>query len=344
MLLVLAVTSLAALTSLSILGCGDGNGSGDTEASTPANVLQLPEGARYGAWAPNGEVFAMPAHDRIELIDTDGNLERSIDVPGIDNSALSCECRLRWTEDGSAIHIVTRPRPKARGGVATVDADGENLHLRHLDLHVSDAAWAPQGWPLILVPGDTVHRAGERPPDHFPLLRLDALDSRLDLLLQQDGEIEDPDFSPNGSHVAFSADTGHGRALLIASAKGGEARLLLGGLREPNFAWSPDGRHLALSAVQAKQGLQRRLLLVSVANGKARSLVRASITAEPPAWTPDGRWITFSDERGNVSKVRRDGTGQQTLFQLSGEEVAGLSWSPDGRHLALTSQPIAPID
>jgi hypothetical protein len=262
-LLVLAATSLALLVSPGILGCGSSDGSSDTEASTPVAVLQLPEGARYGAWSPNGEVFAIPAHDRIELIGTDGDLERRIDVPGIDNSALSCECRLSWTKDGSAIHIVTRPRPKARGGVATVDADGENLRLRFLDLHVSDAAWAPQGWPLVLVPGDTVHRAGERPPNHFPLLRLSGLDARPDVLLEQGGEIVDPAFSPDGSRIAFSADTGRGNGLWIASPNGGKQRLLLGGLREPRFTWSPDGRHLALSAVLSKRGLQRRLVLVS---------------------------------------------------------------------------------
>jgi dipeptidyl aminopeptidase/acylaminoacyl peptidase len=289
-------------------------------------------------------VFAIPAHDRIELIGIDGDLDRRIDVPGIDNSALSCECRLSWTKDGSAIHIVTRPRPKARGGVATVDADGENLRLRFLDLHVSDAAWAPQGWPLVLVPGDTVHRAGERPPNHFPLLRLSGLDAPPDVLLEQGGEIGDPAFSPDGSRIAFSADTGRGNGLWIASPNGGKQRLLLRSLREPRFTWSPDGRHLALSAVLSKLGLQRRLVLVSLSNGKVKELTSEHVAAEPPAWAPDGRWITFADERGNVSKVRRDGSGQRLLFQMPGEEVAGLSWSPDGHHLVLTSQPIPPID
>lgn len=339
MLITLLAAFLIGFSGLGIVGCGDESNATGSDTSTPGWVLQLPRGAQYGAWSPDGEVFAFPAHDKIELIKTDGSTARTIDVPGIDNSGLSCECRLAWSKDGAEIHIVTRPRPRARGGVATVDADGGKLRYRYLAVHISDAAWAPQGWPLVLVPGDTVHQAGQRPRE-YPLLRLSSLAADPDVLLERRGEIFGTAFSPDGNRIAFTADAGRGRGVWTISPHGGKPRLLLGGLRDPYVSWSPNGRELAVSAIRPKRDLGRHIFLVSAADGKARLLTNELIIiAEPPAWTPNGRWITYvgADNRGadsSVNKIRRDGTGRQRLFQLPGEEIAGLSWSPDGRQLA----------
>jgi dipeptidyl aminopeptidase/acylaminoacyl peptidase len=336
-LVALVAALLAGFSTLSALGCGGGG------SEAPEWALRLPDGAQFGAWSPDGELFAIPAHDRIELIETDGSVRRSIDVPGIDNSALACECRLDWTQDGSEIHVVTRPRPQARGGIATVEADGGNLRSRHLDLYVADAAWAPQGWPLLLTPGDPDYQGKERPPDRLPILRLGGLDAGLDVLLERGGEISGLSFSPDGDRFVFTEETGRGKALWIASRAGGEPRLLLRAHGNPYVSWSPDGRELALSAA-LKQSRQHRLFLVSATGGTARSLTEGPIAAEAPAWTPDGRWIAYADEESSVNKIRPDGSGKQRLFELPGEEIGGLSWSPDGRHLVFTAETIPPID
>jgi dipeptidyl aminopeptidase/acylaminoacyl peptidase len=342
-LLALVATLLIGLSSLGIVGCGDES---DAETgSIPDWALRLADGAQYGAWSPEGELFAIPAHDRIELIRTDGSLERRIEVFGIDNSGLSCECSLGWSQDGTEIHVVTRPRPQARGGVVVVDADGENLRSRHLDLHIADAAWDPQGWPLALTPGDTVHQAGERPPATYPLLRLDGLDADLDVRLERRREITDLAFSPDGTRIAFTASSERGGgSLWMAPWRGGKPRALLRGLLTSDASWSPDGRQLAVNAVFSKDLRNRQLVLVSAADGQVRPLTKGRIAEGPPAWTPDGRWVTYADEDGDVNKIRRNGTGGRRLFEIPGEEIDGLSWSPDGRHLVFTARPISPID
>ena len=333
----LLATFLLALAGLVVAGCGDNA----SEQAAPGWVLQLPDGAAHGAWSPDGGVFALPAHDRIELIDTDGDLVRRIDVSGIDNSGLSCECRVGWSADGAAIHIVTRPRPRARGGVATVGADGGNLRSRYLDLHASEAAWSPRGWPLVLVPAETADGPAQRTPSR-PLLALERLHGPLGDLLKGRGEIRAPAFSPDGKTIAFSADAGRGSGLWIVAAGGGRPHLLLAGLRDAYASWSPEGGKLAVSTIRPSRGQRRQILLVNL-DGDVRSLPAEPAVAESPAWKPNGRWIAYADEEGSVNEVRSDGAGRRRLFQLPGEEVFGLSWSPDGRHLALTSQPITPI-
>ncbi len=259
-------------------------------------------------------------HDRVELIKADGGLERRINVPGIDNSALSCECRLGWSKDGSAIHIVTRPRPKARGGVAVVNADGENLRTRNLDLHVSGATWGPQGWPLILEPQPTDD--GRPGSERSQLLRLNRLNARPDIFLRMDGYISEPAFSPDGRRIAFTiVPESPNASLWIASRNDGKPRRLLTHLLSPYFSWSPDGRELALNA--AVQG-RRGLFLVSATSGEVR-LLTSDLLAEgqPPAWTPDGRWISYAGEDSSVSKIRRDGTKTQGLFELPAKKSLG---------------------
>jgi Tol biopolymer transport system component len=328
---------VALLAGLAVLGCGSSAGGSDA----PSWTLRLPDGAQNGAWSPDGKVFAIPAHDRIELIRTDGSIERKIEVPGIDNSGLSCECRLWWSEDGSEIHIVTRPRPRARGGVVTVGADGENLRSRHLDMHISDASWAPQGWPLILEPSPTDE--GRPGTERSRLLQLDSLEGDPTVFLRWNGFVVDPSFSPDGEELAFSVlpENPNG-SLWIAPSSGGKPRRLVSHLTGPEYAWSPNGRELALGDYLPRQG-GGGLFLVSATTGKVRLLTRQrQAEGSPPAWTPDGRWITYAGEDGSVSKIRRDGTGRQRLFQLSEEHAYGLSWSPDGRHLVYSTRPVIP--
>lgn len=328
--------ALLGLSALGLLGCGD-------DSDTPEWALRLPDGVRHGAWSPEGQLFAIPAHDKIELIGIDGSPERTIEVPGLDNSALSCECRLGWSKDGSEIHIMSRPMAKVRGSVVVVGADGKDRHTRYLDLHVSDATWAPRGWPLVLKPRTTDE--GRPGSERSQLLRLKSLEGRLDVLLRWKGYVSEPAFSPDGSRIAFTVipESPNG-SLWIVPGNGGEPRRLLARLLNPYFSWSPDGHELALSAYIPKQG-REGVFLVSAASGRAKLLTSEPLAeGQPPAWTPDGRWITYAGADGSVSKIRRDGTDRQLLFELPGEEIFGLSWSSDGRHLAYGARPIPPID
>jgi dipeptidyl aminopeptidase/acylaminoacyl peptidase len=225
------------------------------------------------------------------------------------------------------MHIVTRPRPRARGGVATVDTDGRNLRSRYLSLHVSGATWAPEGWPLILKPETTDN--GRPGTERSQLLRLGALEAGPDVLLKRRGYISGPAYSPDGSRIAFTVvPEGPSASLWIVSPSGGKPRLLLENLLDPYFSWSPNGRELALSASFPKQG-RHGLFLVSVASGNARLLTSEPLAERrPPTWAPDGRWITFAGAGGSVSKIRRDGTGRQRLFELPGEKSPGSIGPP----------------
>ncbi len=55
------------------------------------------------------------------------------------------------------------------------------------------------------------------------------------------------------------------------------------------------------------------------------------------AWSPGGGSIAYIDERLSLWLVHRDGTGRRLLVPTSRLSSIGLSWSPDGKELAIAS-------
>ena len=55
------------------------------------------------------------------------------------------------------------------------------------------------------------------------------------------------------------------------------------------------------------------------------------------AWSPDGRLIAYIDRGLSLWVVRRDGSGRRLLLPKSRLQSVGLSWSPDGSRIAITT-------
>jgi len=55
------------------------------------------------------------------------------------------------------------------------------------------------------------------------------------------------------------------------------------------------------------------------------------------AWSPDGSVIAYIDQRFSLWLVRPDGSGRRLLLPKSRLQSVGLSWSPDGTRIAITT-------
>ena len=108
----------------------------------------------------------------------------------------------------------------------------------------------------------------------------------------------EPTFSPDGSQVAFTWD--------------GE---------------NQDNYDIYVKAIGAEQPLQ-------LTSDRARD--------GSPAWSPDGTRIAFlRDKPGGGSEVRLippTGGAEHTIGEVEGQAHEGLSWSPDGRSLAVVDR------
>jgi TolB protein len=154
--------------------------------------------------------------------------------------------------------------------------------------------------------------------------------------------LEDPDWSPDGSKIAFDSDAGGNVHIFTVNADGsGLTQVTSGNGFEFTPSWSPDGTHIAVLAAEDAQPLGVSIL--DVATGAL-----TPVTANPyglfdvePQYSPDGSQITFTrakkfDHGGGQTAVFVVNVDGSNLRQLTpwGMNAAESDWSPDGSKIA----------
>lgn len=125
----------------------------------------------------------------------------------------------------------------------------------------------------------------------------------------------DPDWSPDGSKIAFSSDrTGEGEIYVINADGTGEQRLTFTTptpvpavpTSERNPVWSPDGSRIAFRSARDGGNLD---IWVMNANGSGQTrLTTATAIEDEPVWSPDGKQIAF---------LRFLGAGEFDIYTMS---------------------------
>ena len=154
---------------------------------------------------------------------------------------------------------------------------------------------------------------------------------------------ERPAYSPDGTQVAFVSDRGGRRGIWLVGAEAGTLRLLAAADVVNTLSWSPDGRRLVFSA---PVGDAPGLMALDVATG-ATARVPTPGAATAPAWSPREDVIAYVEPRGGttgafVRFVRSDGQvayDRGDLLQTVQVANGFLSWSPDGRRVAVVALP-----
>ena len=100
----------------------------------------------------------------------------------------------------------------------------------------------------------------------------------------------EPSLAPDGNLVAFRSER-DGGGVFVATALGGDARLIAPGGHGPNF--SPDGQFIAFwtgpwLATRAVQ-MSRQTYVVPVAGGEPVQVASELTNAGDPVWSPDGK-------------------------------------------------------
>ena len=233
---------------------------------------------------------------------------------------------------------------------------------------VNSAVMAPDGGTVVYtvsVPRGESEDPGRR-HEEIHAVTVDGGISRR--LTHAPGRAAGPDFSPDGTTLAFLAKRGddeHTQIYLLPLA-GGEARRLTGaGSAVLSFSWSPDGKSLAYLAVdpeseerkEAKEAGRdwkvygqderpRRLWRIDVASGEASQVTTDTSSVWDFDWFPAGDRLAVTVSHRpdvdssyihkRVATVSAGGGAPATLWDGPGKMDAPKV-SPDGRHVAINA-------
>jgi serine/threonine protein kinase/Tol biopolymer transport system component len=246
--------------------------------------------------------------------------------------------------------------------------------ITHQGLYISGLAWSRDGGSLLYSGSRSwgvtfrlwrVGSNGGQEPERLDLAGFRAMDpyvapagdrlafshitSNLDVWRYQLGGVPEPfltsslaynylpQYSPDGSRIAFSSDrSGDVIEIWTAAADGSQpVQLTKGpGRGQGTPRWSPDGRLVAFDSL-GQDGISH-IYVIDANGGRPRRVSSGTSSDFMPSWSHDGRWIYFYSNRSGRNEVWRVPFGEGAAQQITdnGGEVAFESM--DGKTLFYT--------
>jgi Tol biopolymer transport system component len=300
-------------------------------------------GGGISAWAPDGSRIAFvdqtdsAVTNRIVVVRPDGTDQHDVSVPAEQPADATSPVppgpisALSWSPDGSRLVFAV---PRLGGSTSIYEARPDGTDLRLLAQPASFNGWSPDLTRLLVVTTEYTPLPEGLPVGSLYSTRLDGSDKTL--LARGPGRIMDPAWSPDGTRVAFSADTKgrlDGLALNVVNADGTGRRTVAQSDQRylEGAAWSPNSQWLAFDNYPHEDW---GWLGVVRADGRQRHNVTGELgkpVIHDATWSPDGTEVAYVNGRG-LAIVDRSGHNDRCLQDAA--PAAKPVWSPDGRHIA----------
>jgi Tol biopolymer transport system component/DNA-binding winged helix-turn-helix (wHTH) protein len=141
-----------------------------------------------------------------------------------------------------------------------------------------------------------------------------------------------PQFSPDGSKIAFESTRSGGYEIWLCRSDG--SRLMQLTHFSPSVTgtprWSPDGKQIAFDSRPAGNG---DIFVIDSQGGPSRELTSERSNEVVPSWSRDGRWIYYASDRTGGWEVWKMPSMGGTAVQVTRHGGFASFESPDGKFL-----------
>jgi Tol biopolymer transport system component/C-terminal processing protease CtpA/Prc len=199
---------------------------------------------------------------------------------------------LEVSPDGKHLGMVLR------GDLWTVPADkgGDARRITDSPAHDHDFVWSPDSKQMAFISD----RDGL-----FALYVVETASLQVRRLAQGSGDVSMPHWSPDGTRLAYLL-SGPESGVYVVKADGQEAPRRLAasegnnrfGVGINSHSWSPDGKWIAFSRRDARNGTD--IWVVSVAGSEPVNVTAYPGSNEDPEWSSDGKYLAFLSSRDRV--------------------------------------------
>ena len=246
--------------------------------------------------------------------------------------------------DGQSIAFVSSGDNGQARDIYTIATDGSDLRRVTADgnaIEESAPRWTRDGKRLLFYSSPSVNGTLVE----FKIYSVSAQGGTPQVLLRGDGGIFGFDLSPDGRNVAYGAynpSDGSSRIVLRALSGTSEPRTLPGSYDELSFAFSPDGRRLALTFRQPDGTVPGRasfaLAVMNVDGTNVRTVIEGLNRSGGVSWSPNGVYLAYGSNQGSIVPpnldaingtiyiVRADGSSAPRVLGLQG--ARGGQFSP----------------
>jgi TolB protein len=146
-----------------------------------------------------------------------------------------------------------------------------------------------------------------------------------------------PAWSPDGTRIAFTVDTGTDFEIWVMNADGKGKRFLTGEV-SGYPAWSPDGTRITFASTRSGNA---DIWIINADGSNPINITNtADVNESSPDWSSDGRRLLFDtafDLVSHIIAMNVDGTNRVNLTENGADDVnLQPAWSRDGSRIAFT--------
>ena len=272
----------------------------------------------------------------------------SVDVVNVDGSGFRILGRgwtPVWSPDGTTLAILRPDSTETSEEIALVDPAttvGRTVYRWPELGGVSDVTWSPDGRHLAFTTAQSPGSGVIGPAEQSQIRTIDT-DGTHEREVVAVGENAFPEWSPDGSLIAFTVAPTSGAGHVAVVRPDGTGLLVISGGNESARApsWSPDSQHIAWVTTNPS-GASGHLWIARRDGTETHRLADADVDIgeHGPSWSPDSAHIAY--EHHGIATVAADGSDQHDLSPTGGcpSNVScdqSPAWSPDGASIAFVA-------